>query len=53
VILPRTAQDWSADRIRVVLAHELAHIKRGDWLINMARLEVAHRAQATGAIRVM
>jgi beta-lactamase regulating signal transducer with metallopeptidase domain len=35
VILPRTAPDWPADRIRVVLAHELAHIKRGDWLIQM------------------
>jgi TonB family protein len=35
VILPRTAQGWTADRIRVVLAHELAHIKRGDWLIQM------------------
>jgi TonB family protein len=35
VILPRTAPHWPADRIRVVLAHELAHIKRGDWLIQM------------------
>jgi beta-lactamase regulating signal transducer with metallopeptidase domain len=36
VILPRTAQDWTAECIRVVLAHELAHVKRGDWLIQMA-----------------
>lgn len=35
VILPRTAPDWSDARIRVVLSHELAHIKRGDWLIQM------------------
>ena len=35
MILPRTAQDWTDERIRVVLAHELAHIKRGDWLIQM------------------
>jgi TonB family protein len=35
VILPRTAPDWTGERIRVVLAHELAHIKRGDWLIQM------------------
>jgi beta-lactamase regulating signal transducer with metallopeptidase domain len=35
VILPRTAQGWSGERIRVVLSHELAHIKRGDWLIQM------------------
>ena len=35
VILPRTAPDWTDERIRVVLAHEFAHIKRGDWLIQM------------------
>jgi TonB family protein len=35
VILPRAAQEWSDERIRVVLSHELAHIKRGDWLIQM------------------
>ena len=35
VILPRTAQDWTDARIRVVVSHELAHIKRGDWLIQM------------------
>jgi TonB family protein len=35
VILPRTAEDWTDARVRVVLAHELAHIKRGDWLIQM------------------
>jgi TonB family protein len=35
VILPREAQDWPDARIRVVLSHELAHIKRGDWLIQM------------------
>lgn len=31
VILPAGAEDWSTERIRVVLCHELAHIKRGDW----------------------
>jgi len=35
VILPRTAPDWTDARIRVVLSHEFAHIKRGDWLIQM------------------
>ena len=35
MILPRTAQDWTDARIRVVLSHELAHVKRGDWLIQM------------------
>ena len=36
IILPRGADTWQDARIRVVLAHELAHIKRGDWLIQMA-----------------
>jgi TonB family protein len=36
VILPSTAPEWSDDRIRVVLAHELAHIQRGDWVAHMA-----------------
>ena len=31
ILLPAAARDWSDDRIRVVLAHELAHIARGDW----------------------
>jgi TonB family protein len=36
VIVPRLALDWPEDRIRVVLCHELAHIRRGDWLIQIA-----------------
>jgi TonB family protein len=36
VIIPRAALAWSAERIRVVLRHELAHIVRGDWLIQLA-----------------
>lgn len=35
IILPRAACDWPADRIRIVLSHELAHIERGDWLVQM------------------
>jgi TonB family protein len=35
IILPRCARHWSEDRIRVVLAHELAHIKRHDWAIQI------------------
>jgi TonB family protein len=31
VFLPCDSQNWPADRIRVVLTHELAHIKRFDW----------------------
>ena len=35
VVLPATATAWTEDRARVVLSHELAHIRRGDWLIQM------------------
>lgn len=36
VLLPASARTWSKDRIRVVLLHELAHIRRGDWATQMA-----------------
>src|SRR5213075_355749 len=36
VLLPADALEWPADRIRIVLAHELAHVRRGDWMIQMA-----------------
>src|SRR5439155_1346252 len=32
---PLCADAWPADRIRIVLCHELAHIARGDWLVQM------------------
>jgi beta-lactamase regulating signal transducer with metallopeptidase domain len=32
ILLPLGADTWPADRIRVVLAHELAHVIRHDWL---------------------
>lgn len=32
VVVPDTAEDWSDDRRRAVLAHELAHVKRFDVL---------------------
>ena len=35
VLLPRESSDWSMDRVRVVLTHELAHIRRHDWLIQI------------------
>ena len=35
VILPSAAHGWPADRVQIVLAHELAHIRRGDWLVLM------------------
>jgi len=36
VLLPADALDWPADRIRIVLAHELAHVRRGDWIVQLA-----------------
>src|SRR3954466_12391816 len=35
VLLPSHAHGWSDDRIRIVLAHELAHIRRHDWFIQI------------------
>ena len=36
VLLPRRAMNWPIERIRLVLAHELAHIRRGDWIVQIA-----------------
>lgn len=36
VIVPRAAAEWTDDRARVVLAHELAHVQRRDWPVQMA-----------------
>ena len=36
VMLPSDVSDWPEDRIRIVLAHELAHVRRRDWLVQMA-----------------
>jgi len=36
VLLPASAHEWPDDRLRVVLHHELAHIRRGDWAITMS-----------------
>lgn len=35
VIVPASARGWPEDRVRVVLCHELAHIRRGDWVVQM------------------
>jgi TonB family protein len=36
IIVPRIALDWPEERVHVVLSHELAHIRRGDWGIQIA-----------------
>ena len=35
VLLPPDARDWSEERARIVLRHELAHIRRHDWLLHV------------------
>jgi TonB family protein len=36
ILLPVTACDWPDDRARIVLRHELAHVHRGDWVVQMS-----------------
>jgi TonB family protein len=36
VLLPADARGWREDRVDIVLHHELAHIRRGDWCIQLA-----------------
>ncbi len=36
VILPADAGAWTEARARVVLSHELAHIYRGDWIVQLS-----------------
>ena len=36
VILPESARAWTDDHLRVVLCHEFAHIRRGDWGTQLA-----------------
>ena len=35
VLLPAHAHQWSDDRVHVVLCHELAHIRRHDWIVQI------------------
>lgn len=35
VLLPSHAREWSRDRMHAVLCHELAHIRRNDWFVQM------------------
>jgi hypothetical protein len=36
ILLPEAAAAWPEERIRVVLAHELAHVRRHDWIWQIA-----------------
>jgi beta-lactamase regulating signal transducer with metallopeptidase domain len=36
LLLPAGASSWPEERIQVVLHHELAHVQRHDWLIQMS-----------------
>lgn len=36
VVLPEGAPAWPPERIRAVLGHELAHVRRRDWAVQMA-----------------
>jgi beta-lactamase regulating signal transducer with metallopeptidase domain len=36
LVIPAGAADWSDERIRIVLGHELAHVRRGDWLVQLS-----------------
>jgi beta-lactamase regulating signal transducer with metallopeptidase domain len=36
IILPAGASTWTEPRRRIVLAHEMAHIRRRDWLLHMS-----------------
>jgi beta-lactamase regulating signal transducer with metallopeptidase domain len=42
VILPAEAASWSRERFELVVLHELAHVKRRDWLaVMVAEISVA------------
>lgn len=34
IVFPAAAQAWSDDDVRRAVVHELAHVWRGDWLVN-------------------
>lgn len=41
IVLPAEADTWPQERLRAALLHETAHVRRGDWPLNMLT-RVAH-----------
>jgi beta-lactamase regulating signal transducer with metallopeptidase domain/protocatechuate 3,4-dioxygenase beta subunit len=42
IVLPADCENWPADRVRMALLHELAHIRRGDgWTLLLAQVTCA------------
>ena len=42
LLLPKQAEQWTTQRQRIVVTHELAHLERGDWLtLLLGRVAVA------------
>ena len=41
IVLPLDARDWSATEVRCALMHEIEHIQRGDWLMQIMARTVA------------
>jgi beta-lactamase regulating signal transducer with metallopeptidase domain len=35
ILLPPAARDWSDERVHAVLCHEIAHVRRRDWLVQV------------------
>ena len=36
ILLPANAESWPAERVNLVLAHEMAHLARHDWVTQLA-----------------
>jgi TonB family protein len=35
IVVPHASRDWSEARVRIVLSHEIAHLARHDWALQM------------------